>query len=429
MKVLFCKNSFAGPISGADEIAATYAIHLKAAGYPAEVLLVHRPARKDELVMRLQDAGVPITSLASPTFSASLAASRRLAIRAMRAFAPASQMIRSNSRKIVFDLLQRYQDACREFLERTKPDVIHVLTPDPGAVMLIRAAHATGIPVVYQEVGIPFHPPGFEEVYERFVSVLPLCAAVVALSPRLADEMNRVLPHLARPRVIPLISQDTATGTQIRRPQTPQQPVRFGFAARLEHLKGALPLIEAFRIAHLINPSLELKIAGDGSLRPDVAQLIRSYGLDKQVTLTGVYTTLQDRGEFMRSIDVFVLPSLTEGTPNAIIEAMAHSVPIIATNVGGIPDVVTEDVGILVPPNDTSALGSAMAALAQDLELRRKMGQAARRKYEVFFTPNAVLPLLTNCYAHAMNGHLTSDNAPMIETPQAIHPWSNPSHI
>src|SRR5687767_3876424 len=190
MKILFCKNSFAGPISGADEIAVTYAIELKAAGHETSMLLVHTPSKDDPLATRLRAANVPLHSLASGTFSSSLATGRRLAIRAMRAFSPASNLIRSNSRKLVFNLLQRYHDVCCEYLRKHRPDVIHVLTPDPGAVMLIRAAHETNIPVVYQEVGIPFHPPGFEEVYERFVSVLPLCARVAVLSPALSQELT-----------------------------------------------------------------------------------------------------------------------------------------------------------------------------------------------------------------------------------------------
>src|SRR3989441_1926808 len=235
MKILFCKNSFSGPMSGADEIAVTYAVELKAAGHATGMLLVHPPASGDPLAARLRAAEVPLTTLASPAFSASLAAGRKLAIRAMRAYSPASQLIRSNSRKLVFDLLQRYHGACCEYLRRNRPDLIHVMTPDPGAVMLIRAAHETNIPVVYQEVGIPFHPPGFEEVYERFVSVLPLCAGVAVLSPRLARELQRVVPQLA-PRVLPLISQDHSNGASS--PGQSLDRVSFGFAGGFELLRG-----------------------------------------------------------------------------------------------------------------------------------------------------------------------------------------------
>lgn len=159
MKILFCKNSFAGPISGADEIAVTYAIELKAAGCSTGMLLVHPPAGNDPLAARLRASGVPLTSLASPAFTSSLATARKLAIRAMRAFTPASRFILSNSRRLVSDLMQRYHDACYDYLVRARPDVIHVMTPDAGALMLIRAAHSAGIPAVYQEVGIPVTRP------------------------------------------------------------------------------------------------------------------------------------------------------------------------------------------------------------------------------------------------------------------------------
>src|SRR5687768_14396384 len=150
MKILYCKNNFAGPVSGADEITVNYAIELKAAGHSTSVLLVHNPSKNDALSLRLQEAGVPLFALASPTFTVSLAAGRDLAIRAMRAFSPGRLLIRTYSRKIVFHLLQRYHDACCEYLRKHQPDVVHVMTPDPGAVMFIRAAHAVGIPVVYQ---------------------------------------------------------------------------------------------------------------------------------------------------------------------------------------------------------------------------------------------------------------------------------------
>ncbi|HJU91469.1 MAG TPA: glycosyltransferase [Pyrinomonadaceae bacterium] len=423
MKVLLCKNSFAGPLSGADEIVVSYAIELKAAGYSPSVLLVHRPAGNDPLAVRLAAAGVTLQSLASTTFSSSLAAARKLAIRAMRAFTPASDLIRSNSRKLVHDLLQRYHGACCEYLGRTRPDIVHVLTPDPGAVMLIRAAHETGIPVVYQEVGIPFHPPGFEEVYKRFTSVLPLCTSVAALSPELAREMCRAVPEVTFTHVLPLMTPDH-NGTL---PPRPSRRVTFGFAARLEYLKGPMQLVAAFRIAHESKSEIEVKFAGDGSQRKEIIDTCKSFGLADKCHLVGVYRTLQARSEFMHGIDVFVLPSLTEGTPNAIIEAMSHSKPIIATAVGGVPDFVSDDVGILVPPNDVNALAAAMTRLAGDNELRVKMGRAAREKYEQLFAPNAVLPMLVNFYERVIDVHAAKGNGSLDKKqhpPELAHPWS-----
>lgn len=422
MKILFSKNNFAGPISGADEIAVTYAIELKAAGHTTSILLVQPPSKNDPLAARLHAAGVPLNSLASPAFSTSLATARRFAIRAMRTFTPFSNLILSNSRKVVFNLLQRYHNACCEYLKRTRPDVIHVLTPDPGAVMLIRAAHETGIPVVYQEVGIPFHPPGFEEMYQRFISVLPLCAEVAALSPCLAQQLREVSAGVSKTKVLPLISLDH---NGLPKHQATSEMVTFGFAARLEHLKGPMRLLDAFHIAHKTDPRIRLRVAGEGSQRQQFIETRRRLGLEQKCELVGVYHSLKERSEFMNSIDVFVLPSLTEGTPNVIIEAMAHEKPIVASAVGGVPDLVTEDVGILVPMNDSQALAAAMVRIAADVDIRGRMGNEARRRYEQLFTPAAVLPLLLNLYEEVVDRHssIKGSGNHRRPVPASLHPW------
>jgi glycosyltransferase involved in cell wall biosynthesis len=180
-----------------------------------------------------------------------------------------------------------------------------------------------------------------------------------------------------------------------------------------------MQLIDGFRTAHQAHANVELKIAGEGSQRKDMLTALRNYRLEPKCEFAGVYNTLEGREKFMSDIDVFVLPSLTEGTPNAIIEAMAHEKPIIATAVGGIPDLVDKSVGILVPPNDASALGQAMSKLAGDAELRRKMGLAARRSYEKLFTSRAVLPLLTDFYERLAKPGQTG-----TAHPNGHHPWA-----
>jgi glycosyltransferase involved in cell wall biosynthesis len=422
MNILFCKNNFAGPISGADEIAVNYAVELNGAGHQTAVLLVQPPLNSDPLAARLRAAGIPLVALASPKFTASLAFGRKIAIRAMRAFSPARRLILTNSRKIVFDLLQRYHDAFCEYLDEYKPSIVHVITPDPGAIMLITAAHSMGIPVVYQEVGIPFDPPGFEDVYQRFVSVLPLCSEIAALSPLLAKEMNFKLPHLREPLVLPLISSDVTNGALESAYQS--ETVRFGFAARLEHLKGPIQLVEGFKITHRSQPKVELKLAGQGSLRQQINLKLRKCGLEKKSSFVGTYTTVEERNRFMQDIDVFVLPSFTEGTPNAIIEAMAHGKPIIATKVGGIPDLVSKDTGFLVTPGDVKELGEAMTKLASDAELRKSMGKAARERYEQLFTPHVVLPLLTDFYKRVLNNGEIIKNSQALLTVESCHPWA-----
>jgi len=119
----------------------------------------------------------------------------------------------------------------------------------------------------------------------------------------------------------------------------------------------------------------------------------------------------------MRTLDVFVLPSFAEGTSKSVIEAMAHGLPVITTNVGGSPDLLAAEAGILVPPGDSAALADAMRCLASDPALRKRMGQAARERYLQLFAPHAVISMLVDTYSRVAgrNGHAPSNGH---------HPWS-----
>jgi glycosyltransferase involved in cell wall biosynthesis len=117
----------------------------------------------------------------------------------------------------------------------------------------------------------------------------------------------------------------------------------------------------------------------------------------------------------MRSIDVFMLPSLAEGTPNCVIEAMAHGLPVIATSVGGIPETVSPEMAILVAPGDVAALAEAMEELALNPARRAAMGEAARARYDTLFSPRAVLPLLADRYQRVAGA---ASDAP------SAHPWA-----
>jgi glycosyltransferase involved in cell wall biosynthesis len=211
-----------------------------------------------------------------------------------------------------------------------------------------------------------------------------------------------------------------------RAAREPGAAVRFGFASRLEHLKGPLQFVEGFAAAHGAHPSVEMRVAGKGSQRQQVLAALRRLGLEEKSRLVGTYTSLEGRSRFMREIDVFVHPSLTEGTPNAVIEAMAHGLPVVATAVGGLPDFVTEDVGLLVPAGDGRALGEAMTRLAGDAALRKRMGRAAREKYRQLFTAGTVLPLLTDFYRRVTDARGASKNGRGARRREPLlHPWAS----
>ncbi len=122
---------------------------------------------------------------------------------------------------------------------------------------------------------------------------------------------------------------------------------------------------------------------------------------------------------FKRTLDGFVWPSCAEGTSKSVIEAMSHGLPVITTNVGGLPDLLTPGAGILIPPGDSSALADAMQCLASDPALRKQMGQAARARYLTLFAPDAVLSMLVGTYSR-----LTGVNGHEANSLNGKHPWA-----
>ena len=153
---------------------------------------------------------------------------------------------------------------------------------------------------------------------------------------------------------------------------------------RLVPVKGQRYLIEAAaRIGDRI-PPLMILLAGDGPLRPELEQHAASMGVEDKVRFLG---TRQDIPELLSCADVFVLPSLNEGLGLVLVEAMAMGVPCVATAVGGVPEVVADDVtGILVPPRDPRALADAVVRLADDPDRAREMGEQGRERAREMFS-------------------------------------------
>lgn len=421
MKIILCKGQFMGPISGADETLVNYATHLRRAGHEVSVLLVYPPAPGDQYHARLRREGVPVVALAESPVQVSLSTGRRAGRGLLRALPLARPLIRRHALRITTALASRYAEDCREHLRRSGANVAHVFTPDASANVMIRAAVDAGIPVLYHELGIPFHPPEFKHEYEKFASALPLCTEIAALSPALARQCRDELPPVNALSIIPIFTDDPRVerGAGQRDPRD----VTVGFAARLEHLKGPMVLLEAFAAASRRVPHLRLELAGAGSLQGALAARAETLGVASRCRLVGVYTSREERLAFMRGLDVFAMPSLTEGTPNSLVEAMSHELPSVASAVGGIPDMITPEVGLLVPPNDPAALADALVKLASDAALRSRMGRAAALRYEALFSPEVVLPVLLNAYHRTA----AARRAPSHAEPAAegcTHPWA-----
>ena len=150
-----------------------------------------------------------------------------------------------------------------------------------------------------------------------------------------------------------------------------------GYVGRFAAIKDLPTLVRAFAVARRHVPNVWLVLAGDGSGRPDLEALARELELGDRVRFIGWN---EDLPRLYATLDLCVLSSLNEGTPVAIIEAMAAGKPVAATAVGGVADVVRDgETGLLVPPRDIEALAGAIVRLARDPAERARMGAAGRQ--------------------------------------------------
>ena len=175
-----------------------------------------------------------------------------------------------------------------------------------------------------------------------------------------------------------------------------------GSVSRLDARKGLEYLVGA--IASLIPemPGTRLVLVGDGPERTRLQDQAKQLGVERIVTFAG---SQEDIVPFLAIMDVFVLPSLFEGLSVSLIEAMAMMKPIVATNVGGIPEVVTDgEDGLLVPPRESGSLAAAIRRLVRDRPLADAMRTAARKKIEQKFSLDQLVRRLEHLYENLLAG-------------------------
>jgi len=155
-------------------------------------------------------------------------------------------------------------------------------------------------------------------------------------------------------------------------------PKRVGVVANLRPVKNLGLFIRAASRLAASHPGLQFDIAGEGACRGELQSLIDSLGLHDCVTLRG---TVSDIPAFLQTLDVAVLCSLSEGSPNAIMEYMAAGLPTVVSDVGGIRELIDHEVtGLLVPPNDEERLAGAIDRLLRDRALAEGFGTMARKR-------------------------------------------------
>jgi|GEM_PF-550727 len=178
----------------------------------------------------------------------------------------------------------------------------------------------------------------------------------------------------------------------------------------LKERKGIFYLIDAGKKVVEKYPDIVFLIIGKGPLEEKIRERIKSLNLEKHVFLQNCYERI---AEIYRSIDLFVLPSLTEGVPAVILEAMAFEVPIVATEVGGIPEMIENGKsGILVPSKDSLALAEAIGKVYKNLDLAKKLAKEAKDKFEKYFTAEKMTKEYEKIYEELILREKTKEKKP-----------------
>jgi glycosyltransferase involved in cell wall biosynthesis len=165
---------------------------------------------------------------------------------------------------------------------------------------------------------------------------------------------------------------------------------------RLDTQKGLPYLLEAAELVTRGHPEVRFLVVGEGPRRGDLVRHRDRLGLTERVWFLGFRT---DVPQILADSDVFVLPSLWEGLPIALLEAMAAGLPVVATDVPGVTEVVTDgETGLVVPGKDVGALAGALSRLLDDPDLRLGLARAGRRKVEEEFGWEKVVATTMSLY-------------------------------
>jgi len=274
---------------------------------------------------------------------------------------------------------------------RFKPDVVHTHTAKAGFLGRQAALAVRPRPAIVHT----YHGHVLEGYFGAAKSrlYLELERAMARVSDRLIGVSQATVDDLVRlgvaPRerfrvlplgldLAPLAAIDQALRVRSRAELGVEpEDVLLVFVGRVVPIKRLEVLLRALAQTRESGRRLRLALVGDGEERPGLERLAAELGISDDVFFLGYRRELQP---VFAAADVAVLSSDNEGTPVSLIEAAAAGLPAVATDVGGVHEVVSEETGVLVPPGDPAALGNALAAIAGDEDRRRRFGAAARRR-------------------------------------------------
>ncbi|MBM3250519.1 MAG: glycosyltransferase family 4 protein [Candidatus Omnitrophica bacterium] len=270
------------------------------------------------------------------------------------------------------------------FIRKNKIDIVHTHSSKAGIVGRL-AARLAGVKTILHTVhGWPFHDYQSRIARRLFIRLERIAAGfsnrIVVVSA--SDWEKGLKNYIGTPDKYALIRY----GIDYAEFNNPNGKIREEFKAGKDPLVGCISCLKPqkapedfIRTVQLVKealPQAKFLLVGEGELRPRIESLIQRLKLEEAVTLTG---WRRDIPRILSGVDVFVLSSLWEGLPVAVLEAMASGKPVVATDTGGVREVVREEeTGFLVPAGRPDVLSGRLLNLLQNASLRKTMGERAR---------------------------------------------------
>ena len=294
--------------------------------------------------------------------------------------------------------------ALREVLKRVDPGVVHTHGSTAGFYGRLAARIRGGTAVVHTYHGLHYlhERPGPRRAIFEFVDgvLAGLTDRIICVSD--SDRRLALGRGLAREEktVVVKIGIDPGPFSEIPQRPMPLRPM-IGTIGRLHPQKGHAYLIDALKLLHDDGIPAEVEIVGEGDLRGSLTAQIAKCGLSSAARLLGAQT---DAPALLSRFDVFVLPSLWEGLPYVLLEAMAAARPIVASNVDGVAEAVTDgEEGILVRAGDPAALADglrrALGNPARAFAMGKRAGERVRREFDV----SGMIQRIVGVYEDAMH--------------------------
>jgi len=297
-----------------------------------------------------------------------------------------------------------------KFIKGQAFDLVHTHSTKAGFIGRI-ASKLAGVPIVVHTVhGLPFHDfngSWRNHVYklaERLAGKMSDCLICVSEKDRILAIKEGMVPDVRAVTIPPGIDLDRYRPdlrTSAREQLGLQPSGRIvGMIARLDTQKAPEDfLLAAERVLERL-PDVTFLLVGDGKLRPHLLQLVRAKNLSSRFILAGARTEIP---EILSILDVFVLPSLWEGLPITILEAMAMAKPVIATAIPGNMEIVKDNVtGLLVPPRNPQRLSEAIISLLSDQDRAKMMGQEARKLIQDRYDSKRMTARIQELYLHLL---------------------------